>query len=356
MKTASLKIAALVASALVAALAAGRAEAGGIDSFTDMAHDGGHHALDITRVSVASDDDGRIAFDVGISNYMHLPAEGFLAVYIDSDASDATGSRLGADFALTLSEGTQSTITHDLARWTGTAWDFSVPAASLTSSFLHGARLTVNRRDLGNTERFDYRVGTLYTVSGVDHSDVAPDSGTRSFDLKLPASHAGHTSSAPSATNASSTSSSTPSGQPSHTHPSTIASQPSSGATSKGGGGSAPPGSKPQPATGGPTSAPKAGIAVKRAATTGVARRGKLFGVGIEVQQKATGEPVTSGQIGCSGKIAGRPIKLRTKFFEDGMAICGWKIPRTARGRLTVSIRVSTGGASVTKRFFARLA
>ena len=62
----------------------------------------------------------------------------------------------------------------------------SVPKSSLTSSFLHGARVTVDRKELGNTERFNYSLGTFfYPETGEVLSDYAPESGSRPFDLKL---------------------------------------------------------------------------------------------------------------------------------------------------------------------------
>ena len=346
---------ALLATALAAGFATGSADAAGMDSFTDPAHDGDHRALDITRVSVASDDDGRIAFDIGISNYMLLPADGALVIYIDSDSSAATGS-MGDDFAIRLSNGTATTIDHDLGRWTGTKWDFSVPKSSLTSSFLHGARVTVDRKELGNTERFNYSLGTFfYPETGEVLSDYAPESGSRPFDLKLPAApstHTGHTTPTPTPTPTPSAGAAAPA----HSHPATAPTtpaQPSASApTSKGGSSGSPIGAKSGPGAG-PPAASKAVLTVTKLQTTGrVVRRGKVFGVGIKLKH-ATGQPVTRGQITCVANVRGRSIKLASKFFDSGMAICGWKVPRAARGRLSGSIRVSVGSASVTKRFTA---
>jgi hypothetical protein len=348
MTTATLKIAALLASALFAGFAAGSADAAGMDSFTDAAHDEHHLALDITRVSVTSDDNGKIVFDVVVPNYMHVPVAGTLFVFIDTDRSDATGSSFGDDVAIELS-GADNTI--GLSRWTGTSWASPVTPATLSSNFLHGARITINRSDLGNTESFEYWLATSYAEGAQKHYDFAPDDGVRSFDLNLPAAsgHEGHTTPAPSPSPA-------PAATPSHTHPTASApATPATATASKGGATSSPSGPPARPGAGAPVSAPKSALVVAKTQTTGrVARRGKLFGVGLQVRLPS-GQPVTRGQITCVASVAGRSLKVAARFFDAGMAICGWKVPRLARGQLRATMRVSAGGGRVTKRFAVRI-
>jgi hypothetical protein len=65
-------------------------------------------------------------------------------------------------------------------------------------------------------------------------------------------------------------------------------------------------------------------------------RAGKPFTAGALIMNDETGGPA-SGQVRCRAKVRGNAIRVRFKAFDDGVALCEWKVPAAAGGRRFVS-------------------
>lgn len=78
------------------------------------------------------------------------------------------------------------------------------------------------------------------------------------------------------------------------------------------------------------------------------ARAGQPFVVGMLVARDDIGEVLEEGQVTCALTVGGRPLNARSRGFVDGVAACGWQLPKTAKGkRVRATITVSYGGAKV---------
>ena len=85
-------------------------------------------------------------------------------------------------------------------------------------------------------------------------------------------------------------------------------------------------------------------------------KAGKPFSVGLAANESDTGGAVQQGTITCVAKIAGKRIPLRTSRLVNGVAVCAWTVPKTAKGkRIQGSITVSTQGAQISKNFLLKV-
>jgi hypothetical protein len=90
--------------------------------------------------------------------------------------------------------------------------------------------------------------------------------------------------------------------------------------------------------------------------TPKIPRAGKSFGVTMLVGREDTNDTFTGGKGSCSLRVGKRPVAVRVKGFINGGATCRWTIPKSAKGQqLTGMISVKFGGASITRRFTARV-
>jgi len=83
---------------------------------------------------------------------------------------------------------------------------------------------------------------------------------------------------------------------------------------------------------------------------------GKSLSVSMTLRRGDTGAPVTSGKVGCRGRIGGGgPIKGIGGFVESA-AICLFKIPKTAeRKTIRGAITVASEGAVLSRQFSAKI-
>jgi hypothetical protein len=99
----------------------------------------------------------------------------------------------------------------------------------------------------------------------------------------------------------------------------------------------------------------RAGLAPFAFATTPRRLRpGRLLTASLGVRSLETGAIVRSGVIRCGARIGTYRLRLSTKAFRGGRAVCAWRIPAWARKRL---IRGSVGvrqGALVAERSFSK--
>jgi len=81
------------------------------------------------------------------------------------------------------------------------------------------------------------------------------------------------------------------------------------------------------------------------------ARAGDRFKAQALVLRSDFDAPLTDGTIGCTATVAGHRISATSRFAHK-RAICGWSLPRTARGRLlSGKITVTFQGVEVRRSF-----
>jgi len=90
-------------------------------------------------------------------------------------------------------------------------------------------------------------------------------------------------------------------------------------------------------------------VAAGLSATPATPRAGVRFTVRLRVTT-ATGARVGRGTIGCTARLAGRPLRLVGKGWSAAGAWCAWKPAAAQRGkRLTAAIRVTRSDSSVAR-------
>jgi hypothetical protein len=171
-----------LAASAVLVCAGSSGAAGTASTFTDATGDQQGTAPDITTIGVANDARGQITFAINVPNKPALAANDAIFVLIDSDANPATGGplTLGADYQFGL-----ETDGYVFARWTGSAWDFDTPYATVRVAYVSStATFSVNRSELGNTNGFNFWVqGAQQTGPDTRNIDDAPNDGTYSYAM-----------------------------------------------------------------------------------------------------------------------------------------------------------------------------
>jgi hypothetical protein len=155
-------------------------------AFDDPAADAPSSAPDVTSVRVANDDRGTIVFRISIPNRNALEDADFFAVLLNTDGNARTGcarGTFGAEYALDV-----LSRRFVFGRCTAGQWSFAKRPASFAGSFA-GSTLTLkaNRRDLGGTSGFAFRIGAAAAGQQDATYDFAPDIGTRAWTYKVAA-------------------------------------------------------------------------------------------------------------------------------------------------------------------------
>ena len=251
-------------------------------------------APDITNVVVSNDDAGLITFQVNISNRPTLTQDMFLLIFVDSDNNSATGDpqSYGADYLIELDPGNVI-----LLQWNGSDYVSAASQTSLTYAYTNGATIHVAAADLGKTKML--RFGAI-AFSGYQ---IGPDGNPDLTQLKRDAApDLGH-------------------GLFSYQ------------------------------------------VLTKLVLTTTAftvaprpAKAGGLFSVSLAAKENDTNGPVKAGTVGCSASIAGKRIAARTHALRNGIAVCVWRLPATAKGRTVRGlITLTVQGTSLTRGFSARV-
>jgi hypothetical protein len=170
---------AALAVATVAALAGGQLAGASRASFSlpDPAGDSGT-ALDITSVAIDHDPaTGNLTVTVPLPASATLPSGHRVAVFFDTDENPKTGTH-GADYAFSVDGPTS----FRLLRWTGSAFE-RLASATASLSYDGGARIRLNKSDIGSPTGFNFFVETIEGSGQAGHADLAPDSG--SWNIKL---------------------------------------------------------------------------------------------------------------------------------------------------------------------------
>ena len=253
-------------------------------------------APDVTDVTVSNDDTGLITFQINVSNRSALTPDMYFLIDLDTDRKASTGGDgVGADYAIDLTPGEV-----DLFKWTGTDFVYaSAQQSSLTFSYTAtGPVIKISAADLNKTKAFDFDVAA---VSGVT-KDAAGD-----FDFSN-----SHEDDAPD------------DGHGLYSYP--VLTKLVLTVTAF-------------------TMAPKP------------ARAGNPFTVSMAAIENDTGDLVRAGTVGCAASDAGKHLVAVTHVVRNEAAICVWRIPATAKGRIVHGlISLTVRGTSVTRRFSARIA
>jgi hypothetical protein len=260
---------------------------------------------DITAVRVSNDDAGTITMRVDVPTHPTLTEDMRLRVWF-SDADPATGlSEGGADafiladaYLLGLGRAALYTCRGSVC---SPVWPDRPASTSLSFSYASGARFTFDAADLdidttlGSSTRLDFLVAV--------YSDVAYDPAT-GFDL----SHA-HFEFAPA--------------QGEYwTYVVRI----------------------------GPSR-----LVVRHFAVGPTpAKAGEPFVATLGATRNDTGAAVTTGEVGCAAKVAGRTLRAQFRGFAARTAVCRYTLPSTAKGAtIRGSIALTFAGKTV-KRTFVR--
>jgi hypothetical protein len=176
---------AVVAAAVVLVCCASSAASGTARSYSDPQGDQEGNAPDVTTITVSNDRQGNIIWRIDVANQRTLAADSAVELWIDSDRNPSTGApdTLGSDYVFVV-----AADGYNFARWTGREYDFDTPFSTVAVAYEAGARITVNRRELGDTTRFNFWArGLRQTSPETDDIDDAPNSGTFAYVLTAPA-------------------------------------------------------------------------------------------------------------------------------------------------------------------------
>jgi hypothetical protein len=152
--------------------------------YVDGTADASAAAPDLTSAQVSNDDAGNVVFRIAIPNRSALGRTDLVALLIDADRRKGTGCArgvFGAEYALDALGNRYS-----FGRCVHGEWDFANPPASFGGSYSESTlTLKANRRDLGGTSRFDFRIGAA-AITGSDPAyDFAPDVGTTGWNYQV---------------------------------------------------------------------------------------------------------------------------------------------------------------------------
>jgi hypothetical protein len=247
-------------------------------------------APDITSTTISNDDTGLITFQIAISNRPALTPDMVALIFLDTDQNTATGDpqTFGADYAIQLVSGSV-----DLFNWNGTDYT-STAAPSLTYAYdATGATIKINASELGKAKAFNFAV---LVISGftVDANGNLDNTNTHSDASPDP-------------------------GHGTFVYQVQI----------------------------------KVTLSVVAFTTTPKpVKAGRAFSVGLAANESDTGGAVQQGTIACVAKVAGRRVPLKTSRLANGVAVCAWTVPKTAKGkRIQGSISLTAQGAQVARTF-----
>jgi hypothetical protein len=252
-------------------------------------------APDITSVAVSNDDAGLITFKIAISNRPALTPDMSLIILADTDQQTTTGDpdALGADYVIELDPGSVA-----LFQWTGTDYTPAASQSSVTFAYdATGATIRASAQDLGKTKVINFGV---VAISGI----VLDPNGNPDFTNI-------HRDNAPDA------------GHGFFTYPVLTKLTLSVAAFS----------TAPKPA-----------------------KAGKPFVAGIAANESDTNGPVKSGTVACTATIGTKHVTASSHGIANGIAVCAWKIPKTALGKtIRGTVTLTVQGVKVSRSFAVKI-
>jgi hypothetical protein len=252
-------------------------------------------APDITSIVVSNDDSGLVTFQTNVSNRPTLTQDMLFVIFLDTDSNPATGDSQagGAEYLLQLVPGFV-----DLFKWNGSDYVAAPSQSSVVFSYAStGPTIKVSAADLGGIKAFNFTVAAVSGVS-VDASGNPILTGAH-FDSAPDPGHGAYAYKVLTAVKLSVVSFTT----------------------------------SPSPA-----------------------KAGKAFTATIGATENDTSGPIKKGTVKCHATLGGRPFADEGQGVLNGLAICAWKLPKTARGkRFTGTVTVTVQGATVTRNFSVRV-
>src|SRR5262245_59523122 len=144
---------------------------------------------DLTDVVVRNDDAGQVTFEIHFDDRFEGDDDDDLSIPLDTDRNPSTGETgdwgVGIDYIVTagVSPGLAEGISLD--RWNGTEFR-SHPLRGIRASVGRGVvRLELDRHLIGDTDGFDFSAQVREVAQGNVSFDLAPDSGSWSFPLRI---------------------------------------------------------------------------------------------------------------------------------------------------------------------------
>jgi hypothetical protein len=168
-----------VVCGVAATAPAGAAAAGQTGIFTDPSGDAGI-APDVATVTVANSTAGQIVFQVTLAAPLRPSSSVAIALDTDQYASTGDPTEYGADYRLTDTESTRSV---SLSRWDGATWQPVATSATVAGNATNRLVLSIDKRELGVTNAFNFSIGTFDALGGQGTGDHAPDVATYGFQL-----------------------------------------------------------------------------------------------------------------------------------------------------------------------------
>ncbi len=252
-------------------------------------------APDITSIGVSNDDTGLITFQINVANRPALTPDMLFLIFLDTDKNASTGDpqTFGADYAIQLDRTGVA-----LFSWNGSDYVGASSQSSLVYSYAAGGpAIKVNALDLNRSKSLNFAV---IAASGITVDSSGNDDFTNI-----------HTDIAPD------------SGHGTFAYDVRASVTLSVGAFT----------TSPTPA-----------------------KAGKPFSAGLAVTESDTNAGIDSGTITCSARIAAKVLPVKARRLVNGIAVCVWSIPKTARGKtIRGSIGVSTQGAQAARAFAATI-
>lgn len=253
-------------------------------------------APDMTSVAVSNDDTGKITFQLAVANKPALTPDMLYLIFLDTDGNAATGDAqsFGAEYVIQLVPGEV-----DLFQWNGTDYVGAPSQTSLNFSYpATGPVINVNASDLGKTKALNF---VVVAISGIaTDAQGNPDFTNVHRDLA------------------------------------------------------------PDPGHGTFAYPVKVKVTLTVTAFTmspKPVKAGKAFSVGLAADESDTGGPVDQGKVTCVATIGGTRVKLKSGRLVNGVGVCIWPIPKTAKGkRVKGSITVTAQGAQVARAFSLKIA
>jgi hypothetical protein len=252
-------------------------------------------APEVTSVVVSNDDAGLITIQINVSNRPAMTPDMYFLVFLDTDKKANTGfaDALGADYVIQLVPGAV-----DLFQWNGTTFVGAPSQTSLTFSYLPtGPVIKVSAADLSKTKSLNFGVvaaaGLMIDAAG------NPDFTNEHRDYAPDLGHGFNSYDVLTKLVLSVTAFTT----------------------------------APRPA-----------------------KAGRAFTASLAANENDTAGPVQAGTVTCAASIAGRRLVVARHAVRNGVAICVWRIPATAKGRIVRGlITLNVRGTSVTRGFSARV-
>ena len=250
------------------------------------------NAPDITNVVVSNDDAGMITFQINIPNRPALTPDMFVLIFIDSDNNSTTGDQ-GVEYAIELDPGSVG-----LFQWNGANYVQAASQASLTYAYASGAAtIRISANDLGKTKAFAF--------AAIAFSGFALDANGNPDDTNLKRDSA------------------------------------------------------PDPGHGLFTYQVLTKLVLTPTAFTLAprpAKAGRPFSVSLAANENDTNAAVTAGTVTCAASIAGKRLVATAHALRNGIAVCVWRLPATAKGRIVRGlITLTVRGTSLTRGFSARV-